>query len=113
MQLSHAGPVRSAVFDDRSLVSVAGLVPALALAQRAGLGELAGRHLSVPGGAGTAAGAKVSALGRRDGCRRGLDLRHGAASPRRMQRLFTGVRAPSTVGTFLRAFTYGTQMVIA
>jgi len=36
MQLSHAGPVRSAVFDDRSLVSVAGLVPALALAQRAG-----------------------------------------------------------------------------
>jgi hypothetical protein len=29
-------------------------------------------------------------------------LRHGA-----MSRLFTGVRAPSTLGTFLRAFTFG------
>ena len=29
-------------------------------------------------------------------------LRHGA-----MDRLFTGVRAPSTLGTFLRAFTFG------
>jgi hypothetical protein len=29
-------------------------------------------------------------------------LRHGA-----MKRLFTGVRAPSTLGTFLRAFTFG------
>jgi len=55
-------PVRSAVFDDPTLVSAAGLVPAVALAQRAGLAELAGRHLSVPGGVGTAAGAKVTAL---------------------------------------------------
>jgi hypothetical protein len=29
-------------------------------------------------------------------------LRHGG-----MGRLFTGVRAPSTLGTFLRAFTFG------
>jgi len=29
-------------------------------------------------------------------------LRHGG-----MQRLFTGVRAPSTLGTFLRAFRFG------
>lgn len=34
-------------------------------------------------------------------------LRHGA-----MGRLFSGVRAPSTSGTFLRAFAYGTQTVI-
>jgi len=107
MQLSHAGPVRSAIFDDPTLVSTAGLVPALALAQRAGLGELARRHLSVPGGAGTAAGAKVSALVA--GMVAGADsiadmglLRHGG-----MDRLFEGVRAPSTLGTFLRAFTFG------
>ena len=29
-------------------------------------------------------------------------LRHGA-----MKRLFTGIRAPSTLGTFLRSFTFG------
>ncbi len=62
VQASDAMPVRSAVFDDPTLVSAAGLVPAVALAQRAGLAELAGRHLSVPGGVGTAAGAKVTAL---------------------------------------------------
>lgn len=32
----------------------------------------------------------------------GTMLRHGA-----MERVFTGVRAPSTLGTFLRSFTFG------
>src|SRR6266545_3606046 len=62
VQLSHVDPVRFARFDDPSLVSVAGLVPVVALAQRAGLGELARAQLTVPGGAGCAAGAKVTAL---------------------------------------------------
>ena len=103
----------SAVFDDPNLVSAAGLVPALAMARRAGLNELAGRYLSVPGGAGAAAGAKVACLVA--GMLAGADsiddmdlLRHGG-----MGRLFVGVRAPSTLGTFLRAFTCGTQRVIA
>jgi hypothetical protein len=107
MQLSHAAPVRSAVFDDPNLVSVAGLVPALSLARRAGLAELAAQHLTVPGGAGTAAGAKVSALVA--GMVAGADsiadmdmLRHGG-----MGRIFAGVRAPSTLGTFLRRFRFG------
>ena len=74
---------------------------------RAGLIELADRQLTVPGGAGRAAGSKVSALVA--GMVAGADsiadmavLRHGA-----MGRLFTGVRAPSTLGTFLRAFRFG------
>jgi hypothetical protein len=107
MQLSHVDPVRRALFDDPSLVSSAGLVPAVALADRASLGELARDHLTVPGGAGCGAGAKVSALVA--GMVAGADsiddmdlLRHGA-----MGRLFMGVRAPSTLGTFLRAFTFG------
>ena len=107
MQLSHAVAVRSARFDDPSLVSCAGLVPALTLADRAGLTALAGAHLSVPGAAGVAAGAKVSTLVA--GMIAGADsitdmdlLRHGG-----MARLFTGVRAPSTLGTFLRAFRFG------
>jgi hypothetical protein len=77
------------------------------MAQGAGLLELAGEHLTVPGGAGSAAGAKVSALVA--GMVAGADsiedmalLRHGA-----MGRLFVGVRAPSTLGTFLRAFRFG------
>ncbi len=107
MQLSHAAPVRSAVFDDPSLVSTAGLVPVVALAQRAGLAGLARAQLTVPGGAGVAAGAKTTAIVA--GMVAGADsiadldlLRHGA-----MTRLFTGVRAPSTLGTFLRAFRFG------
>jgi hypothetical protein len=107
MQLSHAMPVRSACFDDPSLVSCAGLVPVVTLAERAGLSALAGAHLSVPGAAGVAAGAKVSALVA--GMVAGADsiadmdlLRHGG-----MGRLFDGVRAPSTLGTFLRAFRFG------
>jgi Transposase DDE domain group 1 len=107
MQLSHVVPVRAAVFDDRNLVSVAGLVPLMSLAERAGLGLLADQHLSMAGGAGCAAGAKVSALVA--GMAAGADsitdldvLRHGG-----MGRLFGQVRAPSTLGTFLRAFRFG------
>ncbi len=79
----------------------------MGLAHRAGLGELAGEHLTVPGGPGSAAGLKVPALVA--GMVAGADsindmdlLRHGA-----MGRLFVGVRAPSTLGTFLRAFRFG------
>ena len=107
MQLSHVDPLRSAVFDDPSLVSFAGLVPVVALAERAGLNALAREHLTVPGGAGVAAGAKVVALVA--GMVAGADsiadmdlLRHGG-----MASLFGGVRAPSTLGTFLRAFAFG------
>jgi len=107
MRLSHVAPVRSAVFDEPNLVSHAGLVPAMGLASRAGLIELANRHLTVPGGPGHAAGLKVSALV--GGMIAGADsisdmalLRYGA-----MPSLFSGVRAPSTLGTFLRAFRFG------
>jgi hypothetical protein len=107
VQLSHVAPVRAARFDDPGLVSCAGLLPVMVLARRAGLTGLANRHLTVPGGAGVAAGAKVSGLVA--GMVAGADsiadmdlLRHGG-----MSRLFTGVRAPSTLGTFLRAFRFG------
>jgi len=104
MRLSH-GP--SAVFDDPNLVSVAGLVPVLALARRAGLHDLVTEHLSVPGSAGSSSSSKVAALVA--GMVAGADsiddmdlLRHGA-----MRRLFTGSRAPTTLGTHLRAYTFG------
>jgi len=107
VQLCHGFPVRSAVFDEPSLVSRAGLVPAMALAERAGLVSLADRHLTVPGGPGHAAGLKVSALvavmvAGADSIADMAVLRHGG-----MGRLFTGVRASSTLGTFLRAVRFG------
>ena len=41
MQLSHRSRAISAVFDEPNLVSAAGLVPVLALAEAAGLARLA------------------------------------------------------------------------
>jgi hypothetical protein len=51
------------VFDDPNLVSSSGLVPVVALAQRAGLQELARAHLSVPGGLGCSGGLLNALLG--------------------------------------------------
>ena len=58
MQLSHAFPVKVMVFNEPTLVSQAALVPAMSLAARAGLLELADRQLTVSGGAGHAAGVE-------------------------------------------------------
>ena len=96
-----------AVFDDPNLVSCAGLAPVLQLAERAGLHELVARHLQIGKAGGGNAHLKVPAL--IAGMVAGADsiddmdlLRHGA-----MNRLVQGVRAPSTLGTFLRSFTFG------
>jgi len=107
MQLSHTHPVRSALFDDPNLVSSAGLVPMLALARSAGLVRLADQHLSVPTDKGANPGLKVASLVA--GMVAGADsiddmavLRHGG-----MGKIFTSAYAPSTLGSFLRAFTFG------
>ena len=107
MQLCHTPRTTSAVFDDPNLVSSAGLVPVLALAASAGLPELAKKHLSVPTDKGANAGLKVASLVA--GMVAGADsiddmalLRHGG-----MGRVFADAYAPSTLGSFLRAFTFG------
>ncbi|MGW5367980.1 hypothetical protein ACWES4_06780 [Streptomyces sp. NPDC004011] len=80
------------------------------LAERCGLPKLAGEHVRLPAskdGTGAFPAAKLMSLV--GGMAAGADsiddmdrLRHGA-----MGRLFTGVRAPSTLGSFLRSFTHG------
>jgi hypothetical protein len=107
MQLSHTLSAGSAVFDDPNLVSSAGLVPVLKLADRAGLQALADQQLSVPTCEGANAGLKVASLVA--GMVAGADsiddmalLRHGG-----MGRIFARAYAPSTLGSFLRAFTFG------
>ena len=94
-------------FDDPNLVSAGGLVPVLALAQSAGLRDLADEHLTVPSDKGANAGLKVASLV--GGMVAGADsiddmalLRHGG-----MCRVFARAYAPSTLGSFLRAFTFG------
>ena len=107
MRVSHSSPAISAVFDDPNLVSCVGLAPTMALAQRAGLGDLASSTLTLKAIGGVNAHLKVPALVA--GMVAGADsiddmdlLRHGG-----MGRLFTGIRAPSTLGTFLSAVTDG------
>ena len=107
MQLFHTSAGLSASFDESNLVSAAGLVPAMALAVKTGLGELTDQRVSLPGYFGANAGLKVTALVA--GMVAGADsiddmaiLRHGG-----MRKLFTGTYAPSTLGSFLRAFTFG------
>jgi Transposase DDE domain group 1 len=107
MQLCHTPRATSAVFDDPNLVSSAGLVPVLTVARSAGLQELAQTHLSVPTDKGANAGLKVTSLVA--GMVAGADsiddmalLRHGG-----MGRVFTNAYAPSTLGSFLRSFSFG------
>ena len=79
------------VFDDPNLVSAAGLVPAMLLAESAGLHDLLAEHVSV-----TSPNAAVKAASVVGGMLAGADsiddldlLRHGG-----MGRLFAGVRTP-------------------
>ncbi len=107
MRVSHKPGQVSAVFDDPNLVSCAGLAPVVALAYQCGLTELVADRLTLPAKGGVNAHLKIGVLVA--GMVAGADsiddmdlLRHGG-----MDRLFGGVRAPSTLGTFLRTFTFG------
>ncbi len=92
------------VFDEPNLVSHAGLVPVLALGEAAGLSEHVADKVTVPA---ANAAAKVRTLVA--GMLAGADsiddldvLRSGGTAD-----VVAGVRAPSTIGTFLRSFTHG------
>jgi Transposase DDE domain group 1 len=107
VRLLHSLAKAHASFDDPNLVSHAGLVPVMALAERAGLADLVAEHVTPGGECGVNAHLKVPCLAA--GMAAGADsiddmdmLRHGA-----MDILFGGVRAPSTLGSHLRSYTWG------
>ncbi|WP_067481101.1 IS1380 family transposase [Nocardia amamiensis] len=111
MQVSHRFAAESAVFDDENLVSLAGLVPVMRLAEQTGLGELLAQKVVIAeprirsGSANP--GPKLATL--IAGMCAGADsiddvdvLRSGG-----MNRVFERVYAPSTIGTLLREFSFG------
>jgi hypothetical protein len=107
VRLLHGLAKTHASFDDPNLVSHGGLVPVMALAGRAGLADLVAEHVTPGGECGVNAHLKVPCLVA--GMAAGADsiddmdmLRHGA-----MDRLFGGIRAPSTLGSHLRSYTWG------
>jgi hypothetical protein len=110
MQSSHPATAVDVAFDDPNLIADAGLVPVLALAEQIGLAELVRDRLAIEGAANSAGAnpaAKVMSLlaGMVAGadCIEDVDrVRHAG-----MGLLFDQVRAPSTLGSFLRAFTHG------
>ncbi|MEC5193548.1 MULTISPECIES: IS1380 family transposase [unclassified Arthrobacter] len=107
MQVFHKPSAVSVSFDEPNLVSVAGLLPVMTLARDGGLQELADEWLTVPTDKGANPGLKIASLVA--GMVAGADsiddmalLRHGG-----MKRLFNACYAPSTLGSFLRSFTFG------
>lgn len=107
MRFSHAASKTHAIFDDEHVISYGGLAPAMRLAERCGLARLVAEHVAPSAADGVNPAAKVSSIVAGMAC--GADsiddldlLRHGG-----MDKIFTGIRAPSTLGSFLRAFTWG------
>jgi hypothetical protein len=95
------------VFDDPNLIAFGGLPAVLTLADQAGLHDLVDEHVTVPGTAGANASVKVTGI--IAGMIAGADsisdldvLRHGGTG-----RVFTGLRAATTLGTHLRGYRFG------
>ena len=112
MQFKHSNRAVSVPFDDPNLVSSAGLIPMMVLAVKTGFGAVVDERVKLPGYFGANAGLKVIALVA--GMLTGEDsiddiavLRHGA-----LRKLFKGTYAPSTLGSFLRAFTFGWRVAL-
>jgi len=111
VQVSHTFGPDSAVFDEDNLVSSAGLVPVIALAEQAGLTRLLDNKIHiestrVKSGAANPAPKLATLIASMCAGADYIDdvdlVRAGG-----MKILFGRVYAPSTVGTLLREFTFG------
>ncbi|MGH4010557.1 MAG: IS1380 family transposase [Pseudonocardiaceae bacterium] len=107
MRLLHSASRTHASFDDPNLVSCAGLVPVMRLAGVCGLHTLVARLVRLGTSVGSNPAGKITSVvaGMVAGadCIDDLDvIRHGG-----MGALSGGAYAPSTLGSFLREFTFG------
>src|SRR5271156_5835043 len=111
VQVSHRFACSSAVFDDDNLVSCAGLVPVMTLAERTGLTALLDEKVCITrariksGSANPAPKLTTLIAGMCAGadCIEDADIVRSGG----MKALFGGVYAPSTIGKLLREFTFG------
>ncbi len=111
VQVPHRFAAESAVFDDDNLVSSAGLVPVMALAEQTGLQQLLAAKVRIraprikSGSANPAPKLATLIAGMCAGadCIDDIDIVRSGG----MKTLFGGVYAPSTVGTLLRESTFG------
>jgi len=109
--VSHRFAPDSAAFDDDNLVSCAGLVPVMTLAEQAGLSRLLDEKVRITeprirSGAANPAPklvTMVAAMCAGADCIDDADVVRSGG----MKTLFGGVYAPSTIGTLLREFTFG------
>lgn len=117
MRLSQQWTKARVTFDDEHLVSHAGLAPVMGLAEKAGLSQLVESKVKITStkvrSAGVNPAGKVTSIVA--GMAAGADciddlnvLRAGG-----MQRLFSDVYAPATLGQFLREFTHGHNLQLA
>src|SRR3954470_3547508 len=112
VRVSHRFTAGSARFDEDNLVSDAGLVPLLGLAEQTGLAEIIAGKVSIKtsrikSGAANPAPKLVDVIAGMCAGAGSIDdlldvLRAGG-----MPILFDGVYAPSTLGTLLREFSFG------
>jgi Transposase DDE domain group 1 len=107
VRLLHSAARVTARFAGENVVSLAGLVPVMRLAEDAGLYEQVAQRVRVKTSIGSNPAGKVAAIVA--GMAAGADsiddldvLRHGG-----MDQLFGAVYAPSTLGSFLREFSFG------
>jgi len=119
VKLPHAWSKATPLFDDERLVSCAGLVPVMALAEQAGLSQLVAERVRLTSVAPRVASAGVNPAAKLTsiiaGMAAGADsiddlqvIRSGG-----MKRLFAEVYAPATLGQFLREFTHGHTLQLA
>jgi len=105
VRASHDLARVSVTYDEPNLVSSAGLLPAAALAQKLGVAELVEQRvrLGEPGAnGGTKALSVVGSMLAGGDSIDDVALLRAGASPE----LFDQTRAPSTIGTWLRAFQW-------
>jgi hypothetical protein len=113
VKLSHAWSKATPLFDDENLVSDAGLVPVMALAEQAGLSELVAEKVDLISMVPRVASAGANPAGKLTSIIAGMAA--GADSIDDLQvirsggnkRVFDQVYAPATLGQFLREFTHG------
>lgn len=117
VKLPDAWSRATPVFDDKNLVSCAGLVPVMGLAEQTGLSELILDKVRLRAARVASAGANpagkltsiIAGMAADADCIEDLQvIRSGG-----MARLFGGVYAPATLGQFLGEFTHGHTLQLA